>query len=112
MKFFAVAIVLAISFMFVVLSMFWTRDSVVVEEKVPVVSAPRDSIESSEVADSAYSYGFDRGRACFLVQMGEDVKIPSSSRYMVEGHWSEDEVGRGYVDGYHRAASMFSCPGK
>ena len=110
MKFFAAVMALTFSFMFVVLSLVWTRDSVV--EEVSVVSAPEDSIESLEVADSAYTYGFDRGRACFLVQMGEDVKIPSSSRYMVVGHWSEDEVGRGYVDGYHRAAEMFSCPGR
>jgi hypothetical protein len=111
MKFVAAVMALTFSFLFVVFCLMGTRDSVVVEE-VSVVSAPEGSIESLEVADSAYSYGFRRGEACFLVQMGEDVKIPSSSRYMVEGHWSEDDVGRGYVDGYHRAAEMFSCPGR
>jgi len=115
MKFFAAVLALTLSFLFVVFYLMGTREveevSVVVSESVSVPE-PKDSIESLEVADSAYSYGFDRGRACFLVQMGEDVKIPSSSRYMTEGHWSEDEVGRGYVDGYHRAAEMFSCPGR
>jgi hypothetical protein len=128
MKFLAEA--LALSFVFVVLSMMGTLDSVesvvsetedfedpmflfVSEEEdsmVPVVSEA-DSIESSEVVKSAYVYGFDRGQACFRRQMGEDVEIPSSSRYVTEGHWSEEEVSRGYVDGYHRATETFSCPG-
>jgi hypothetical protein len=111
MKFLAAVLALTLSFLFVVFCLMGKREA----EEVSVVvseSVPEESIESLKVAESAYSYGFDRGQACFRVQMGEDVKIPSSSRYMVEGHWSEDEVGRGYVDGYHRAASMFSCPGK
>jgi len=122
--------VLALSFVFVVLSMMGKVEPVVSETEdfedsmvlffseeesedsmVPVVSE-EDSIESSEVVKSDYVYGFDRGQACFRRQMGEDVEIPSSSRYMTEGHWSEEEVSRGYVDGYHRATEMFSCPGR
>ena len=110
MKFFAAVMALTFSFLFVVFCLVGSRESVVVEE-VAVSESSEDSIDSLEVEDDAYSYGFRRGRACFLVQMGEEVSVPDSARYVVDGHWSEEEVGRGYVDGYHRAADTFSCPG-
>lgn len=58
---------------------------------------------------TGYDLGFERGYRAFLVQMGEDVA--SVELYASEVHgFSEDDVSRGYADGYHRACEMTFCP--
>lgn len=68
-------------------------------------------VESSSVPVSPYRVGYERGRASFLRQMGEDVPLPPAVKYAnLDGHEVSEEEGRGYVDGYHRAAELMYCP--
>lgn len=61
-----------------------------------------------------YRYGFLRGQRNFMLQMGlEDVpSLPPVARYASSesSGFDSEEEGRGYVDGYHRAADMMYCP--
>ena len=59
-----------------------------------------------------YRHGYDRGYASFLRQMGEEAPMPVAARYAtgLDEHEVSEEEGRGYVDGYHRAADGFVCP--
>ena len=81
---------------------------------------PADSVVESPslpepvvVSESPYAHGYERGRASFLLQMGEDVPMPPAVRYVtgLEPHEVSEEEMRGYVDGYHRAADGMHCPG-
>jgi hypothetical protein len=65
---------------------------------------------------NSYDEGYQRGYSAFVHQFGLTDRFPvRSAKYTDDGH-SEDkeEITRGYVDGYHRAADEASfylhCP--
>lgn len=76
--------------------------------------------ESAEVVPDAssfarletpYEQGFRNGYDAFLAQTGQYIPRPSVSASYAASYSSDDEeVSRGYVDGYHRATQMEHCP--
>lgn len=59
---------------------------------------------------TTYSLGYQRGYRALLVQVGREV--PALERYvsLEECEGSEEDIDRGYRDGYHKASEMLSCP--
>jgi hypothetical protein len=67
-------------------------------------------VEFEEIPNS-YTIGYDKGYKSFLEQNGR-VDLSPVKKYTayVEQELEKDEVDRGYVDGYHRAADTIYCP--
>ena len=60
----------------------------------------------------SYEVGYEMGKRAFMIQMG--MEVDPVVRYTTisgsSGGGNEEEMNRGYVDGYHRAADGFICP--
>lgn len=69
-------------------------------------------VQEEAQVESAYEAGYESGYRAFMMQMGK--KVAPVARYAVlkDSFSPEDgeEMDRGYVDGYHRAADSFVCP--
>lgn len=82
---------------------------------------PDSAPESAEVvpyagdfarAETAYEQGFRTGYSAFLKQTDQYIPQPGVSASYASSYSSDDEdVSRGYVDGYHKATEMEHCPG-
>jgi hypothetical protein len=82
---------------------------------------PESAPESAEVvpnlsdfarAETPYEQGFRTGYSAFLKQTGQYIPRPGVSASYASSYSSDDEdVSRGYVDGYHKATEMEHCPG-
>lgn len=61
---------------------------------------------------TAYQRGFDDGFDAFLMQTNQYTPRPFVAKYSTseEGDSDEEEVERGYVDGYHKATELQHCP--
>ena len=84
------------------------------EREIPLGSESAFS-QVAELEPSAYGAGYQVGYRAYMVQTGQEVPPEVAVRYtsMVEGDssgGSEDEMLRGYVDGYHKATEMSQCP--
>lgn len=85
----------------------------------PAVRIP-DSVEidpSARWADAEslsrpYRYGYKSGFEAFLKQTGRDVPRQMVASYTSSETYEMDdeEVERGYVDGYHKATELQNCP--
>jgi len=100
-----------------VLSILFLSAAVVI---IPVVSPKKDGTQVSapetQLGDSDYEVGYKTGYNSLLIQMELKPEF-KDERYTAGGEWSRhsEEVSRGYVDGYHRAADEVMrssiCPG-
>lgn len=82
-------------------------------------TGPAATTQTSDISvESPYGFGFRRGHDAFCEQFGIRVPPETSPRptkvfsYMSDHASASDdgEMEKGYVDGYHRAAAMYSCP--
>lgn len=87
------------------------------EREIPLGSESAFSQVAEVRSEPAGSYdaGYQVGYRAYMVQTGQEVPPEVAVRYtsMVEGGssgGSEDEMLRGYVDGYHKASEMSQCP--
>lgn len=83
------------------------------EPELPEVDLPTGVeevyVESAQPSSaSSYDVGYEQGRRAFLLQMGEEV--PVVEMYVSHVDLDEEEVSRGYVDGYHKAGEQVYCP--
>lgn len=61
--------------------------------------------------ETAYEQGFRNGYSSFLAQTGKYIPQPNVTASYASSYSSDDEdVQKGYVDGYHRATEVESCP--
>jgi hypothetical protein len=62
-------------------------------------------------AETPYEQGFRTGYSAFLKQTGRYIPRPGVSASYTSSYSSDDEdVSRGYADGYHKATEMEHCP--
>jgi len=74
---------------------------------------PPEAVIAAE--DAAYEHGFRKGYDAFLKQTGQDDKVTQSAGVAYAYTSSafeedDDDVQRGYVDGYHKATEAQHCP--
>lgn len=67
------------------------------------------SVVPETAARSSYEEGFRKGYFAFLAQEGLYFPPPEASKSYTSSVVDED-VSKGYVEGYHRAAEMEHCP--
>jgi len=61
--------------------------------------------------ETSYEHGFRVGYDAFLKQTGRYIPQTSGSTKRTASYtMSDEDVSRGYVDGYHRAADLGTCP--
>ena len=75
------------------------------------INQQENNIVEFEETPNSYTIGYDKGYRSFLEQNGR-VDLSPVKKYTayVEQELEKDEVDRGYVDGYHRAADTIYCP--
>lgn len=72
---------------------------------------PQEVLPEGRVPDGPYEYGYARGRASYLRQMGQNAPMPPAFRYVsFDSHDASEAEARGYADGYHRAGELMFCP--
>jgi hypothetical protein len=86
------------------------------KETPAVQETAQESAPEIETGDDDYEVGYKTGYNSLLIQMDRTPEF-KEERYTAGGEWSRhsEEVSRGYVDGYHRAADEVMrssvCPG-
>lgn len=86
------------------------------EEPEPATVASSSEADAPQATD--YERGYMSGFRAFQNQFGMYVpveqNVPKGRAYRYTSSHSEDDVseeGKGYADGYHRAAALSRCPG-
>jgi len=75
------------------------------------INQQENNIIEVEETPNSYTIGYDKGYRSFLEQNGRvDLSPVKKYTVYVEQELEKDEVDRGYVDGYHRAADTIYCP--
>lgn len=80
---------------------------------LPPDSAEKDLKTQIAADETSYELGFRTGFDAFLKQVGRYEQRPAVASYTSSQNINMDdaEVSRGYVDGYHKATELQSCPG-
>jgi len=82
----------------------------------PPDRAPESAVavpDTSEFArvETPYEQGFRIGYSAFLKQTGQYIPRPGAvATYTSSYDMDDEEVSKGYVDGYHKATEMENCP--
>jgi hypothetical protein len=95
------------------------------KEKVEHLQVQTESVEHLQVQTesplmeeeiSPYRYGYLKGQRNFLAQMGKDVPpLPKVAKYTRSepdeiSKEDEEEMMKGYIDGYHKTGELMYCP--
>ena len=72
---------------------------------------PVAAVKEPVVPETPYDHGFQKGYDAFLKQTGRYVPRPGRVASYTSSYSDDDEeVVKGYVDGYHRATELDQCP--
>jgi hypothetical protein len=111
-----------------VVCFFWFKNSNVPLANIESIDKTKNmesSVEAEEqqsIEEIAYKIGYNQGERAFMLQTMDPKAEPidfKDEQYTVALEMSpeqkksyQDNIDRGYVDGYHRGCEKFSCPGK
>jgi hypothetical protein len=80
-------------------------------ETEPDTSELADKEDSQYELETPYEHGFRVGYNALLKQTGQYIpQAGDSSKRTASYSMDDEEVSRGYVDGYHRASDFGMCP--
>jgi len=105
-----------------ILSQALKRGSVPLPQNEPISVKRIESFVSNNIEEAAYNIGFNQGERAFMLQT-LDPKAESinfkEEQYTVALDLSpeqkriyDENVAKGYVDGYHKSSESLYCPGK